>query len=64
MGSAEDLRNEAFRRLLLNACYWAAGLEKRIPVHAEVGLVGQYRPLPFGFGEFAKGMRVSDWNVR
>ena len=64
MGSAEDLLNEGFRRLLVNACYWAAGLEKRIPPRADVALVGPYRPLPFGFGGFAKGMRVTDWQGR
>jgi type 1 glutamine amidotransferase len=55
MGSAEDLLNEAFRRLLVNACYWAAGSEA--PLRADVGLVGAYDPLPFGFGGAAKGLR-------
>jgi type 1 glutamine amidotransferase len=64
MGSAEDLLSEGFRRLLVNACYWAAGLEQRIPPRADVALVGPYRPLPFGFGGFAKGMHVSDWQGR
>ena len=60
MGSAQDLLNEAFRRLLVNACYWASGMESKIPVKAAVGIVGTYNPLPFGFGGFQKGLRVTD----
>jgi hypothetical protein len=40
MGSAADLQNEAFRRLMVNATYWAAGLEDKIPAKAEVAFVG------------------------
>jgi type 1 glutamine amidotransferase len=58
MGSAQDLLNEAFRRLVVNACYWAAGLERRIPARADVQLVGSYDPLPFGFGGYKKGLKV------
>jgi type 1 glutamine amidotransferase len=58
MGSAQDLLNEAFRRLLVNACYWASGMESRIQAKADVGLVGKYEPLPFGFGGFEKGLKV------
>jgi len=58
MGSAQDLLNEAFRRLLVNACYWAVGLERRIPSGADVRLVGDYDPLPFGFGGYQKGLKV------
>jgi hypothetical protein len=60
MGSAQDLLNDGFRRLLVNACYWAAGLERRIPAHADVRLVGPYKPLPFGFGGYKKGLKISD----
>lgn len=64
MGSAQDLLNEAFRRLLVNATYWALGMESRIPTRAEVGLVGTYHPLPFQFGGFAKGVKPADLAVR
>ena len=60
MGSAQDLLNEDFRRLLVNASYWAAGMERRIPARADVRLVGPYNPLPFGFGGFAKGLKPAD----
>jgi hypothetical protein len=60
MGSAQDLLNEAFRRLIVNACYWAAGMEPRLPEKADVRIVGDYTPLPFGFGGYQKGLKVSD----
>ena len=46
MGSAQDLLNEEFRRLLVNAVYWAAGLEEKIPPKADARLrsVGQGGP--------------------
>jgi hypothetical protein len=56
MGSSQDLLNEAFRRLLVNACYWAVGREKRIPEKSNVDLAGSYSPLPFQFGGHAKGV--------
>ena len=59
MGAAEDLRNEALRRLLVNACYWALRMET--PSHADVTLAGNFQPLPFGFGGYAKGLRPADF---
>ena len=56
MGSGVDLLNEALRRLLVNAVYWAAGRESRIRPDFSVELVGNYEPLPFGFGKFTKGL--------
>ncbi len=60
MGAATDLESEGLRRLLVNAAYWCVGLEDRIPEKADVGLVGEYRPLPFGFRRFKKGVKPSD----
>ncbi len=60
MGSSQDLLSEGFRRLLANACYWATSLEDRIPPRSDVALVGEYRPSPFGFGGFRRGLRVKD----
>ena len=31
MGASQDLANEGLRRLLVNACYWALGMEEQIP---------------------------------
>jgi hypothetical protein len=60
MGASQDLLSAGLRRLLVNACYWAAGLEDRIPAQSRVDLVGEYKPRPFGFGGFEKGRKPSD----
>jgi type 1 glutamine amidotransferase len=39
MGSAADIENAAFRRLLVNACYWALGMDEKIRAKADVDLV-------------------------
>ncbi len=53
MGSAADLQNEAMRRLMVNATYWAVGLEEKIPPKANVDLVGT--PIVF-----KKGMKPAE----
>jgi type 1 glutamine amidotransferase len=60
MGASQDLQSEGLRRLLVNACYWAVGLEGRIPEKANVEIVGPYAPRRFGFGGFQKGLKPSD----
>jgi type 1 glutamine amidotransferase len=57
MGSSQDLQNEAFRRLMVNAVYWGAGLENKIPKKAKVDIVGDYKPTPFKFGGYTKGRK-------
>ncbi|HEV2688654.1 MAG TPA: ThuA domain-containing protein [Bryobacteraceae bacterium] len=64
MGSAQDLLNESFRRLLVNACYWALRMESRITERSSVELVGAYQPLPFKFGGAAQGVKPSDLELR
>ncbi len=49
MGHAGDFLNEGFRRMLVNACCWALGMESKIPARAKVDLVGPYSPSPIGF---------------
>ncbi len=60
MGAAVDLQNEDLRRLLVNACYWAVGLDDKIPARADVDYVGDYKPSWFGFGQFKKGIHPAD----
>jgi hypothetical protein len=60
MGAAVDLESEGLRRLLVNAAYWAAGLEGTIPPKANVEYVGEYKPSWFGFGKSKPGLRPSD----
>jgi hypothetical protein len=61
MGASQDLASEGLRRLLVNACYWALGMERQIPARSNVDLVGKYEPHPFGFGAFQKGRRPGDF---
>lgn len=61
MGSSQDLQNEAFRRLLVNATYWALGQQKKIPAKARVDIVEPYNPTSFGFGTYLKGKKPADY---
>lgn len=58
MGSSTDLANEGLRRLLVNAAYAFTGLP--VPPKADVTLVGDFKPTPYGFGTFTKGLKPSD----
>ena len=60
MGHGDDLKSEGFRRLLVNACYWAMGMEKQIPAKSKVDLVGEYNPNRIGFGKHKTGLKPSD----
>ncbi len=64
MGASQDLENEGLRRLLVNACYWATGLENKIPNKANVDIVGEYKPRPFGFGGAAKTVKPVDLAIK
>jgi len=64
MGAATDLQSAGLRRLLVNAAYWAVGLEDRITPDASVATVGPYEPRPFGFGGHKKGVKPEDHAAR
>ena len=49
MGASQDFEFEATRRMIVNACYWAAGLEDKIADKSNVDLVGDFKPTPFRF---------------
>jgi hypothetical protein len=59
-GASEDLLNEGFRRMAVNAVLWAVGLESRITADADVSLVGPYQPTTFNFGGYVKGVKPAD----
>ncbi len=60
IGAAVDLKSEGLRRLLVNACFWATGLEDRIPASANVDYVTKYEPLWFGFGKHRPNVKPGD----
>ena len=64
MGHAGDLKSEGFRRLLVNACTWCVGMEKKIPARSKVDLVGQYKPNRIGFGAHKKGLKPEDHKIK
>ena len=57
LGAAEDLLAAGTRRLLVNACYWAVGLEDGIPPAANVNLVGAFEPTPVKAGGHRPGVK-------
>jgi len=60
MGHGGDFQDESFRRLMVNACYWALGMEDQIPAKSSVKIVGEYNPNDIGFGGFKKGLKPAD----
>jgi hypothetical protein len=60
IGSADDLENEALRRLFVNATYWAVGMESQIPRKANVAFVGKYDPHSFLNEIYTAGLKPSD----
>lgn len=59
-GASEDLLNEGFRRMLVNACLWGLGLEDQIAADAPIDFVGPYHPVTFRFDGYRRGVRPLD----
>jgi hypothetical protein len=57
MGHANDFKNEGFRRMVVNGCYWAMGMESRISPNAGVAFVGEYDPNPIGLNRQKTGLK-------
>lgn len=64
-GASEDILNEGYCRMLVNACFWASGLESKIVADANIDFVGPYQPTTFRFNGYRKGVKpadIADWN--
>jgi hypothetical protein len=59
-GASEDILNEGYRRMLVNACFWALNLESEIKPDLQIGLVGPYQPNTFDFKGYAVGVKPGD----
>lgn len=59
-GASEDFLNDGFRRLLVNACFWCAGVEEAIRADAKIDFVGPYHPATFGGGGWRGEVKPSD----
>ena len=51
-------------RLLVNAAYWAVGLEKKITNKTNAELVGEYQPTMYGFNGAKKGVKPADHELK
>src|SRR5690606_18235678 len=59
-GASEDLLNEGFRRMLVNASLWAMGMEKQIKPNSNVDFVGPFQPTTFGFEGYKANVKPKD----
>lgn len=56
-GASEDILNDGYRRMLVNAAYWLVGLEDQIVADAPIEFVGPYQPNTFRGGGYARGVK-------
>jgi len=56
-GTPEDLLNDGYRRMLVNGCFWALGMEDAITADANIAFVGPFKPNTFGGGAYARGIK-------
>ena len=59
-GASEDLLNDGFRRMTVNAVLWAAGLDAAIRADSNIAFVGPFQPSTYSFGGFVKGVKPAD----
>ncbi|MBT4868051.1 MAG: hypothetical protein HON53_23355 [Planctomycetaceae bacterium] len=59
-GASEDILNTGYRRMLINACFWASGMEEDINADATIDFVGKYQPTTFRFNGYRRGVKPSD----
>ena len=59
-GASEDLLNDGFRRMAVNATLWATGLEASIRADSDISFVGPFNPTTFAFDGYGKQMKPSD----
>ncbi len=60
MGASQDFAFEGTRRMVVNACFWAVGLEDKIPSKSNVEIVGEYKPTAFKSGTHKVGVKPAD----
>ncbi|HEU5147680.1 MAG TPA: ThuA domain-containing protein [Chryseosolibacter sp.] len=60
LGASIDLKSEDLRRLLVNGCYWALGMDAVIPEKSNVTLDNKFSPTMWGMDGFKKNVKPSD----
>ncbi len=56
-GTSEDITNDGYRRMLVNACLWTLGMEDKITPALDIAFVGPFKPNTFGGGAHARGIK-------
>ncbi|MDG2391502.1 MAG: GDSL-type esterase/lipase family protein [Planctomycetaceae bacterium] len=56
-GTPEDLLNDGYRRMMVNGCFWALGMEDSIKANANIAFLGPFKPNTFGNGTNARGIK-------
>ncbi|WP_031530688.1 ThuA domain-containing protein [Dyadobacter crusticola] len=59
-GASEDLLNEGFRRMAVNAMFWGLGMEKSIKPTNNIAFVGPYKPTTFNFNGYKANVKPAD----
>lgn len=59
-GASEDILDENYRRMVINAVLWAAGMEASIKPDLDISFVGPFQPNTFSFAGHAKNVKPSD----
>ena len=57
MGASQDMEFEGTRRMIVNGCLWAMGLEDKIPDKTKVDIVGEFKPTRFYFKNTAEWVK-------
>mgnify|MGYP005672950323 FL=1 len=60
-GASEDILNDGYRRMIVNAAYWMVGLEDKIEADSPIDFVGKYQPNTFRGGGYARGVKPADY---
>jgi hypothetical protein len=61
MGASVDFQNQGFRKLMVNACYWALNMESHIKAEDDAKIMGRFSPNNFGIGNFKKNRAPADF---
>jgi hypothetical protein len=59
-GASVDLLSGGFRRMVINAAFWAMGMEDQIKANSNIDFVGEYRPNTFNFGGYKPHVKPLD----
>jgi hypothetical protein len=56
-GTSEDITNDGYRRLVVNGCFWAIGLENSITPELSIAFVGPFKPNTYNNAAYARGIK-------